>query len=151
MKPLRQIRSWAAGQDSLEIGQQVQDKEQAGLGTRSKGLPRLLQLPRTTSLLTLRKCELGAGELLCWDLGVRDPLLVRNGSLFLLQGKKWGFVSSQLDFSSTSLSMYFDALAPSLSVRVQCLCASYRLPPPGFKHLPSRLGVDGKTKIFCNC
>lgn len=58
VKSLGEVRSWAAGQDSLDIAWQVAGR----LRDWVQGVPRPVQLPSTTSSLALGKCELGAIE-----------------------------------------------------------------------------------------
>lgn len=104
-----------------------------------------MRLPRTIPLLTLSKCGLDAGGLLCWGLGVHDLPLARNGSLPLLCGKKQGFVSSQLDFSPTSAPWCFGPFTSSISATLECVTSL------DFKHLLLRLGVDRENADFGNC
>lgn len=93
MKPLGEARSWAAGQDRLEIGWQVAGRLRNCLRYSKAGAvsqDSLIAGPGQVGAWWKRICACAG----VW--GLCDPPLLGKGSLFLLQGKNWGFVSSQL-------------------------------------------------------
>lgn len=134
-----------------KLGSRYKIRNRQAQGPGLRGLPRLVQLPSTTPLLTLGKCQLGAGELLClcWDLGFVWPTPSKEWFPFPAAREEMGICVQPAGFR-LYLPVYVP-WCPGPFTCMQTLHLHWKLPPHGFKHLLSRLGVDGKTKTFGSC
>lgn len=79
------------GQDRLEMGQQVGNREQVGQGPGLRAVKAGAASQDNLSL-TVGECDLGAGELwcLCWDLGGAWPAPSKERFPFPAAGEEMG-------------------------------------------------------------